>query len=97
MAQNPSTIIPLVITSHGRQAGIIPQKSLFGSSWEGQEAIDSKKENRISLVVQWVKIWHCHCSGSGHYGGMGSIPGPGTSPRHGCNPPKNNNKRENVK
>ena len=37
------------------------------------------KSIRSSLVVQWIKIWHCHCSCLGCSYGTGLIPGQGTS------------------
>lgn len=33
---------------------------------------------RRSLMTQKLRIWRCHCCGSGRCGGMGSIPGPRT-------------------
>ena len=33
-----------------------------------------EKTDRSSLVAQWVKDWHCHCSGPSHCRGGGSIP-----------------------
>ena len=35
-----------------------------------------------SLVVQWLRIWHCDYSSSGCCCGVDSIPGPGTSTSH---------------
>ena len=32
-----------------------------------------------SLVAKWVRIWHCHYSGSSHCHGTASILGPRTS------------------
>ena len=42
---------------------------------------------RSSLVGQWLKIWHCHCCGSGYSGDMGSIPGLGIYTCHRCSRP----------
>ena len=35
------------------------------------------------LLLSRLKIWCCHCCGSGHSNGQGSIPGLGTSTCHG--------------
>ena len=35
-------------------------------------------------MVSGLRIWHCHCCGSGYNCGTGSIPGPGTSTCYGC-------------
>ena len=44
-----------------------------------------EKQERFwsSLVLSWLRIQHCHCSGSGHCYGVGLIPGPGTPTYHG--------------
>ena len=31
-----------------------------------------------------LRVWHCHCCGSGHCCGESWIPGPGTSSCHRC-------------
>ena len=38
-----------------------------------------KAHARVPLWFSSLRIWWCHCYGSGHYCGPGSIPGPGTS------------------
>ena len=45
----------------------------------------------VPLWRSKLRIWHCHCSGSGQCCGVGSIPGLGTSTysRHGQNFLKN--------
>ena len=37
------------------------------------------REGRSSLMAQGLRIWCCHCCGSGYSCGVGSIPGLGTS------------------
>ena len=43
---------------------------------------------RVSLWLSRLRIWHCHCYGSGYSCGMCSIPGPGTFGFHGCSQKK---------
>ena len=50
-----------------------------------------KKIPGVSLWHSQLRIWHCHCSGSGHCCGMGLILGPGTSACHGCGQKGKNN------
>ena len=40
-----------------------------------------------SLMVQWLRMWYCHCYGSHHYCGLDLIPGLGTP--HATGQPKN--------
>ena len=62
---------------------------------ESQCAYQQNSGNRGSLVVQWVKIQLCHCSGLGHYCGMGLIPGLRTSTLWAQ--PQKNKKQTNKK
>ena len=44
-------------------------------------------KDMIRVVPMWfsrLRIWHCHCSGSGCCCGVGSIPGPGIYACHTC-------------
>ena len=42
----------------------------------------SKAYSGVPWWLSALRIWHCHCYGSGHYCGSGSIPGPGICHRH---------------
>ena len=41
--------------------------------------VPKKVKFGVPVWCSRLRIWHCHCSGSGRWCGMGSIPGPGTS------------------
>ena len=47
------------------------------SDWNGSHVVP----HGVTWGGLWwrsrLRIWHCHCCGSGHSSGMGSIPGPG--------------------
>ena len=45
-----------------------------------------RREIRSSLVASWLRIWLCHCYGSGCCCGVVSIPGLGTFAGHGYGP-----------
>ena len=44
------------------------------------------KQFFVGILLQHgrLRIWYCHCRGSGCCCGAGSVPGPGTSICHGC-------------
>lgn len=44
----------------------------------------SNKYSWSALVVQWVKIWCCHCRGLDHCCGTSSVPSSVTSTCHRC-------------
>ena len=50
---------------------------------------NQRKVSGVPLGHSRLRIWCCHCRGSGCCCGMGSIPGPGTSTCHGQGQKKN--------
>ena len=62
------------------------RKGLLSNS--AYRVFNQNKAYRSFLVVQWIRIWCCHCSDLGCYCGAGSVPDQGTSTCHGCGPPK---------
>lgn len=51
---------------------------------------------RSSLVVQWLRTWHCHCIGLGHCCVVGSVPGLRTSVCCWCDQKKKKKNRAEI-
>ena len=69
--------------------GFIAGWGISNAKGEAKKRKKKKKKRLtcISLVAQPLRVWHCHCCGSGHCCSAGSVSGLGTSTCCGCRPP----------